>query len=74
MIFSFNLCYNPKGGTYAMKPNIEKLRKKYIENPPEGMTSKDIRRMSEEELLDMDYFLNDDELDDDFGEEGFYIF
>lgn len=34
MIFSFNLCYNPpKGGTYAMKPNIEKLRKKYIENP-----------------------------------------
>ena len=45
-----------------------------MENPPEGMTSKDIRRMSEDELLDMDYFLNDDELDDDFGEEGFYIF
>ena len=57
-----------------MKPDIEELRRKYIENPPEGMTSTDIRRMSEEELLDMDYFLNDDELDDDFGEEGFYIF
>lgn len=57
-----------------MEPDIEELRKKYIENPPEGMTSTDIRRMSEEELLDMDYFLNDDELDDDFGEEGFYIF
>ena len=57
-----------------MKPDIEELRKKYIENPPEGMTSRDIRHMSEEELLDMDYFLNDDELDDDFGEEGFYIF
>ena len=28
----------------------------------------------EDELPDMDYFLNDDELDDDFGEEGFYIF
>ena len=28
----------------------------------------------EDELLDMDYFLNDDDLDDDFGEEGFYIF
>ena len=55
-----------------MKPDIEELRKKYIENPPEGMTSRDIRHMSEEELLDMDYFLNDDELDDDFGEEGFY--
>ena len=49
-----------------MKPDIEELRKKYIENPPEGMTSRDIRHMSEEELLDMDYFLNDDELDDDF--------
>lgn len=57
-----------------MKPDIEVLRKKYIENPPEGMTSRDIRHMDEEELLDMDYFLNDDELDDDFGEEGFYLF
>ena len=57
-----------------MKPNTEKLRKKYIENPPEGMTSEDIRRMSEDDLLDMDYFLNDDDLDDDFGEDGFYIF
>ena len=57
-----------------MKPNIETLRKKYMDNPPEGMSSRDIRRMSEEELLDMDYFLNDDELDDGFEEEGFYIF
>lgn len=45
-----------------MKPNIEELRTKYINNPPEGMTSKDIRRMSEDELLDMDYFLNEDDL------------
>ncbi len=57
-----------------MKPNIEELRKKYMENPPEGMTSQDIRNMSEDALLDMDYFLNDDELDDEFGEDGFYIF
>lgn len=57
-----------------MKPDIEKLRRIYIQNPPEGMTSLDIRRMSEEELLDMDYFLNDDDLDDDFGKEGFYLF
>ena len=57
-----------------MKPDIEKLRRKYINNPPEGMTAKDIRHMSEDELLDMDYFLNDDNLDDDFVEEGFYIF
>lgn len=57
-----------------MKLDIEELRKKYMDKPPEGITFRDIRRMSEEELLDMDYFLNDDELDDDFGEEGFYIF
>ena len=57
-----------------MKPNIEELRKKYMENSPEGLTSQDIRNMSEDALLDMDYFLNEDELDDEFGEEGFYIF
>ena len=58
-----------------MKQNIERLRKKYIENPPEGMTSADIRHMSEDALLDMDYFLNEDNpFNDDFGEEGFYIF
>lgn len=58
-----------------MKPNIEELRKKYMDNPPEGMTSKDIRHMSEEELLDMDYFLNEDDLfSDEAGVEGFYIF
>lgn len=38
------------------------------------MTSMDIRNMSEDDLLDMDYFLNGDKLDDDFGEEGFYLF
>ena len=58
-----------------MKPDIEELRKKYIENPPEGMTSEDIRSMSEDDLLDMDYFLNEDDLfDDEAGIEGFYIF
>lgn len=57
-----------------MKPNVEELRRKYMANPPEGMTSRDIRNMSDDELLDMDYFLNEDDLDDDFGEEGFYIF
>lgn len=46
-----------------MQTNIEELRKKYINNPPEGLTSKDIHSMSDEELLDMDYFMNE-ELDD----------
>ena len=58
-----------------MKPDIEKLRKKYMDNPPEGMTSEDIRRMSEDNLLDMDHFLNEDDLfADEAGVEGLYIF
>ena len=58
-----------------MKPNIEELRKKYMDNPPEGMTSEDIRRMGEDELLDMDYFLNEDDLlAAEAGVKGFYIF
>ena len=57
-----------------MKKNIKELREKYISNPPKGMTSEDIRHISEDGLLDMDYFLNEDVFSDDFGEEGFYIF
>lgn len=58
-----------------MNPNAGKLRKKYMDNPPGGMTSGDIRRMSWDDLLDMDYFLNEDDLfDDEAGVEGFYIF
>ena len=38
------------------------------------MTSMGIRNMSEDDLLDIDYFLNDYDLDNDFGEEDFYIF
>ena len=51
-----------------MKPDTGKLRKKYMDNPPEGMTSQDIRLMSED-------FLNEDDLfDDGTGVEDFYIF
>ncbi|MBQ3784675.1 MAG: hypothetical protein II838_14765 [Lachnospiraceae bacterium] len=48
-----------------MQTNVEELLKKYINNPTEGLTSKDIRSMSDEELLDMDYFMNE-ELDGRF--------
>ena len=52
-----------------MDPHTERLRKKYMDDPPEGMSSEDIRHMSEDDLLDMDYFLNEDvEFDDEFGE------
>ena len=58
-----------------MNPDTENLRKKYMDDPPEGMTSADIRHMSEDDLLDMDFFLNGDDLfDDEVGVEGFYIF
>ena len=58
-----------------MDPRTERLRKKYMDDPPEGMSSEDIRHMSEDDLLDMDFFLNEDvEFDDEFGEEGFYLF
>ena len=71
IFYAIILCKEDKN----MKPNIEELRKKYMDNPPEGMTSKDIRNMSEDELLDMDYFLNEDDLfSDEAGVEGFYTF
>ena len=54
---------------------LNRLRKKYIDDPPEGMTADDIRQMSADDLLDMDYFLNEeDDFDDEEGEEGFYLF
>ena len=53
---------------------IEKLRKQYIKNPPEGMTSSLVKNMTDSDLLDMHYFLTeDDDLNDDELEEGFYI-
>ena len=58
-----------------MSKQAEELRAKYMKNPPEGMSSEDIRDMSDDDLLDMDYFLNEDDFDDDeFDEEGFYLF
>ena len=59
----------------TMSKRSDEIRNKYIKNPPDGMTADDIRHMSEDDLLDMDYFLNEDDLfDDEAGVEGFYIF
>ena len=54
----------------------KELREHYLQNSPEGMTCDEVRNMSDDDLLDMDYFLHefDDLEDDDLGEEGFYIF
>lgn len=58
-----------------MNKHTEELRKKYIQNPPEDMTADEVKNMSDDDLLNMDYFLHEfDVLDDDFGAEGFYIF
>lgn len=58
-----------------MQNDVEKLRQKYANNPPEGMSKKDILRISDSDLLDMDYFLHEfDDDDDEFGEDGFYLF
>lgn len=61
--------------TITEKELVKKLREKYTKNPPEGMTAGMIKRMRDNDLLDMDYFLHEEDID--FGgecEEGFYIF
>ena len=50
-------------------------QKKYIENPSEGLTAEDIKKMSDDDLLNMDFFLHEDDgLEDDIEEDGFFIF
>ena len=45
---------------------LEELRQKYIDNPPEGMTARLVRDMTDSDLLDMHYFLTEeDDFDDD---------
>lgn len=54
---------------------LEKLRQHYIQNPPEGMTAELVRDMTASDLLDMHFFLTeDDDLEEGEFEEGFYIF
>lgn len=46
-----------------------------MDYPPKGMSFWDIRLMCENDILDMDYFLNEHDLFDDGARmEGFYIF
>ena len=53
---------------------IRELRQKYIQNHPEGMTAALVKNMTDGDLLDMHYFLTEDDDLDDASEEGFYIF
>lgn len=53
---------------------LEKLRNKYIQTPPEGMTAELVKGMTDSDLLDMHYFLTeDDDWDGNEPEDGFYI-
>lgn len=71
--------FHTKFITDGRKPQMEQayldeLRQKYTKNPPEGMTPALVKNMTDSDLLDMHYFLTeDDDLDDDGWEEGFYI-
>lgn len=38
----------------------EKLRKKYMNKPPAGYSKADINDMSDDSILDMDYFLHEE--------------
>ena len=58
------LCYYRLTETILEVPTLPKdpilLRLEYIKNPPDGLSADDIRNMSIEDLLDLDYFLNED--------------
>ena len=64
---------------FTMNKHAEELKRKYMQNPPEGMTAEDIQYMNEDDLLDMEYFLNENIFEDDddgffIGDNGFFIF
>lgn len=67
MIYSLHLelYFNHK------RVSLEEIYEKAMSRSRGRMTAEDIRHMSEDDLLDMNYFVNEDELNDNFGEEGF---
>ena len=66
---TFIICNSEK---FFLQKAIEELREKYIKDPPEGMTAQLVKNMSDSDLLDMHYFLTEDEYFDG-EEEDFYI-
>lgn len=47
------------GIEYSEKEYADLIRTGYINKPPRGYSSEEIRRMSDDNILDMDYFLNE---------------
>lgn len=56
------------------KSVLKKLQQKYIQTSLEGMTARLVKDMSDSDLLDMHYFLTeDDKIGNDKAKEEFYI-
>ncbi len=51
--------YNYDGKVVTKEEYVAKLREKYAQSPPDGYTTREIERMRDNDLLDMDYFLNE---------------
>jgi len=50
---------DPDGTVHSEQEHLQRIRKKYVKNPPPGYTAEEIKHMGDEDLLDMDYFLNE---------------
>ena len=51
--------YTYEGKELTKKEYVAKRREKYMQNPPAGYTRREIERMRDNDILDMDYFLNE---------------
>lgn len=51
--------YVINGKSYSEKEYAELIREKYVKHPPVGYSSREIKNMSDNDILDMDYFLNE---------------
>ena len=68
-----------KGNLEAARINLTKAQNRYEQSVQERISKagddiQGIRNMSKDELLDMDYFLNEDDPDDVFEVDGFFLF
>ena len=52
-------CFLLNRHVFHKKEYVAKLREKYMQNPPAGYTRREIERMRDNDILDMDYFLNE---------------
>jgi len=51
--------YTIDGKEVTKEEYVAKLKENYVKHPPEGYTRREIERMQDNDILDMDYFLNE---------------